>query len=47
MLTRRRLAGALAVAPLAAPALAQGTWTPERSITLVVAFAAGGGKVPA
>ncbi|MGG5811382.1 tripartite tricarboxylate transporter substrate binding protein [Falsiroseomonas sp. CW058] len=43
MLTRRRLAGLMAAAPLAAPALAQGAWTPERSITLVVAFAAGGG----
>ena len=46
MLTRRRLAGlaaAMPFAPLAAPALAQGAWTPERSITLVVAFAAGGG----
>jgi tripartite-type tricarboxylate transporter receptor subunit TctC len=42
MITRRTLAGLLA-APLAAPALAQGTWTPERTITMVVAFAAGGG----
>ena len=43
MLTRRRLAGLLAATPLAAPALAQGAWTPERSITLVVAFAPGDG----
>ena len=46
MLTRRRLAGLAAAAPfapLALPALAQGAWVPDRSITLVVAFAAGGG----
>jgi tripartite-type tricarboxylate transporter receptor subunit TctC len=46
MLTRRRLAGLAAAAPLAtlaAPAISQGAWTPDRSITLVVAFAAGGG----
>lgn len=42
MLTRRRLAGALAAA-LPAPALAQPAWAPERSLTLIVAFAAGGG----
>ena len=46
MLTRRSLTGLVAAAPfapLAAPALAQGAWAPDRSITLVVAFAAGGG----
>jgi hypothetical protein len=43
MLTRRRLAGLIATAPLAAPALGQGAWTPERPVTLIVAFAAGGG----
>ena len=29
--------------PLAAPALAQGEWRPDRPLTMVVAFAAGGG----
>lgn len=43
MFTRRRITGLLAGTPLAAPALAQPAWTPERSITLIVAFAAGGG----
>jgi tripartite-type tricarboxylate transporter receptor subunit TctC len=42
MLTRRRL-GLLAAAPFAAPALAQPAWTPERALTLIVAFAPGGG----
>ena len=42
MITRRRMAGLLAV-PLAAPALAQAAWTPDRTVTMVVAFAAGGG----
>jgi tripartite-type tricarboxylate transporter receptor subunit TctC len=42
MITRRNLAGLLAV-PLATPAFAQGAWTPDRTITMVVAFAAGGG----
>jgi tripartite-type tricarboxylate transporter receptor subunit TctC len=42
MLTRRRLAG-LALVPLAAPALGQGGWAPDRPVTLIVAFAAGGG----
>jgi tripartite-type tricarboxylate transporter receptor subunit TctC len=43
MITRRRLAGLLAAAPLSAPALGQGAWTPDKTITLIVAFAAGGG----
>ncbi len=43
MLTRRRLAGLIAATPLALPALAQGAWQPDRGITMVVAFAAGGG----
>ncbi|MGG5821247.1 tripartite tricarboxylate transporter substrate binding protein [Falsiroseomonas sp. HW251] len=41
MLTRRRLL--LAATPLVSPALAQGAWVPDRSITMIVAFAAGGG----
>ncbi|MCW8086712.1 Bug family tripartite tricarboxylate transporter substrate binding protein [Sabulicella glaciei] len=41
---RRSLAAALALAPLAVPAFAQGTapWQPERPIRFVVGFAAGG-----
>lgn len=34
---------ALLVLPLATPALAQGEWRPDRALTMVVAFAAGGG----
>ncbi len=34
---------ALLALPLAAPALAQGEWRPDRPLTMVVAFAAGGG----
>jgi tripartite-type tricarboxylate transporter receptor subunit TctC len=43
MFTRRRLAALAAAVPFATPALGQGAWTPDRSVTLVVAFAAGGG----
>lgn len=34
---------ALLALPLATPALAQGEWRPDRALTMVVAFAAGGG----
>jgi len=43
MIARRRLAALLALTPLASPALGQGAWVPDRSLTMVVAFAAGGG----
>lgn len=43
MLTRRRFAALAAATPLAAPALGQGAWVPDRPVTLIVAFAAGGG----
>jgi tripartite-type tricarboxylate transporter receptor subunit TctC len=33
----------LLLTPLAAPALAQGEWRPDRPLTMIVAFAAGGG----
>ncbi len=41
MIARRSLLAAPAM--LAAPALAQGEWRPDRSLTMIVAFAAGGG----
>ena len=34
---------ALFLTPLASPALAQGEWRPARPLTMIVAFAAGGG----
>jgi tripartite-type tricarboxylate transporter receptor subunit TctC len=43
MAQRRQLLALGALAPLAAPALAQPAWRPEKSITMVVAFTAGGG----
>jgi tripartite-type tricarboxylate transporter receptor subunit TctC len=40
---RALLALPLASPPLALPALAQGEWRPARPLTMIVAYAAGGG----